>query len=235
MLHRSNPSILVQLNNHFIRHPKTATTIIIMEALTAYGSDDSSSLSSSNSKNTNLNIEEATAISTTTTLRIVPVVHRTTNKRQCVHEEDKITQQEQQLMDLFPPPCLSNKDSMIAWSNDYTVLYRRVPLGSTISSTGTNIKHNVLNIQKMNQQQHEFRNPSFFNTVVIHFGITNELGTHVNDDNEQFEEYEYHIIEVEEQERRKQMEREQYAGMMTTCTSSAIIDHNFHYRQHPHK
>jgi HCNGP-like protein len=117
-------------------------------------------------------------------------------KRQRVEPDDE----------LFAPPLLGS-DSMISWTKDYTEPYRAVsdqPSKQELPSVSSEFAANLT-------QQHEFRNPSFFGTVVEHFGIAEELGSHVH--GEIFEDYEFRLLEIEERERQKQTEREQHAAM----------------------
>ncbi len=160
-----------------------------MDALAGYGSDETSSSSDAEQAHSPLQAE----------------ISDTTSKRQRIAVEEHETEL------LFQPPCLSDKDSMISWSKDVTAAYRTVLSDDQISSVPPVPVDFITNLS----QQHEFMNPSFFGTIVDHFGIKDELGSHIK--GEELEGYEFRLWEIEEQERHKQTEREQLAGV--TCNS----------------
>ena len=179
-----------------------------MDALADYGSDESSSSSSSSSSSWKHNKEKSKPQETFKTAILLP---STPLKRPCIPQQQVQQQQrevlqqqvevqaEQVQKELFSSPQLDQNESMISWSRDFTVPYRTI-VGTTSS--------NELTLFSLTTQNHEFSNPSFFGTMVQHFGIMEPLKTNEISRREVLEDYEFHLLAIEEMERRKQTERE---------------------------
>lgn len=71
------------------------------------------------------------------------------------------------------------------------------------------------NLAEQLKSQHEFHNPAFFQNLVQHFGIKDELGGGV----ESFHSYEFDLVRLEEEARMRQ--QQQTAQPVATPTAYA--------------
>jgi hypothetical protein len=190
-----------------------------MDALGAYGSDDSSLSSSSNG-----DARKKPALS-----RLVDHVHSDNNnddssdngrfpvegencnghvsrKRKQICHETKTAD-----IDILPAPPLSS-NSMVGWTRDYSASYRTAGDSSQVSpeliQKLETLQSGSVSWANHLKAQHEFHNPHFFDNVVSHFGIQAPLDSNV-EKNVSFQTYEFDLPAVEEQARIRQQEQQQ--------------------------
>jgi hypothetical protein len=101
----------------------------------------------------------------------------------------------------FPPPPTSDDRIMTEWNEDY--------LTAKQSSMTRSLKKVSEKLQKLSaetswaqqlKKQHDFHNPHFFESVVEQFGIRDEMGSNLPNE-EQLVEWEFDLVKYEEHSR----------------------------------
>lgn len=103
---------------------------------------------------------------------------------------------------LFPPPPISDDHIMIEWNEDYVTAKQSSRTGSLKQVTSEKIQQISAETSWAQQlkKQHDFHNPHFFESVVEQFGIQNEMGSNLPNE-EQLEEWEFDLVKYEEKAR----------------------------------
>jgi hypothetical protein len=116
----------------------------------------------------------------------------------------------------FPPPLTSNDRFMIEWNEDYVTAKQTSRTGPLKKVTSEKLQQISLETSWAQQlkKQHDFHNPHFFESVVEQFGIRDEMGSNLPNE-EQFAEWEFDLMKYEEQARvqeQAQYQQEQNAA-----------------------
>ena len=207
-----------------------------MDALAAYGSDDDSSSQESNGRSapsaalTGLiaySDDEDSGDEQKNETRVTRTTKKDTTS--AAARKRKRSWDNAGTDDTLPPPPLSDT-SMIHWTTDYTADYRTAQDTSQVSpdlveklegmrSDGSNV---VVSWAKHLKSQHEFHNPHFFQNVVSHFGIQNDLGSHIK--GESFQLFEFELAAAEEQARIRDQERQQQETMASNYAKQHLLE-----------
>ena len=128
---------------------------------------------------------------------------------------------------VLPSPPLSSTTSLIQWDTDYTAHYRTVP-SQTLNETRPELIHKLSLLSDGNsvvswaqhlKSQHEFHNPHFFDNVVSHFGIQKPLDSNLA--TTQFQLYEYDLLAAEQHARIRQEQERQRSAVVEASTRFA--------------
>jgi hypothetical protein len=118
----------------------------------------------------------------------------------------------------FPPPPTSDDRIMIEWNKDYlTAKQSSSRTGSLKEVTSEKLRELSAETSWAQQlkKQHDFHNPHFFESVVEQFGIRDEMGSNLPNE-EALAEWEFDLVKYEEQARvqeQAQCQQEQNAAV----------------------
>jgi hypothetical protein len=118
----------------------------------------------------------------------------------------------------FPPPLTSDGRFMIEWNEDYVTAKQSLRTASLKKVTSEKLQHISAETSWAQQlkKQHDFHNPHFFESVVEQFGIRDEMGSNLPNE-EQFAGWEFDLAKYEEQARVQ--EQAQYQEQNTAASS----------------
>jgi hypothetical protein len=105
----------------------------------------------------------------------------------------------------FPPPPTSDNRIMIEWNKDYLTTKQSSRTGDLKNITSEGLQQLSLSSAETSWAQqlknrHDFHNPHFFESVVEQFGIRDEMGSNLPNE-EQFAEWEFDLVRCEEHAR----------------------------------
>ena len=134
---------------------------------------------------------------------------------------------------ILPPPPLGMESIVMSDTDHFSATYATpieevVPMPPKLEELQS---QSTTNWALKLKSQHEFHNPGFFQNVIQHVGIQDELGTNTFSQ-EQFQPYEYDLLKLEEEAR---MRQQQQHNPIAAPTAYAQQQLERAMRQHPSK